>query len=266
MSNSESKYDRIGLGYNNTRKADDYLTSRLLHHLNPEKSKSYLDIGCGTGNYTIALHKKGFRLVGLDPSDRMLKVAKTQCNAIEWKKGTAEDTGFPDEYFDGVTASLTLHHWEDFKRGFKELFRVMKSGARLVIFTSTPEQMKGYWLNHYFPKMMARSIAQMPGLDLVQNALNEAGLETVGTEKYFIKSDLMDKFLYYGKEDPELYFDEEIRKGISSFAALGNRDEVEQGLTKLRKDIDSGEIEKVIESYKNNHGDYLYVIARKPSE
>lgn len=60
-----------------------------------------------------------------------------------------------------------------------------------------------------------------------------------------------------------MYFDDSIRHGISSFSSLANGDEVENGLTKLRQDIDSGKINEIVKSYENNLGDYLYIIAEK---
>lgn len=69
--------------------------------------------------------------------------------------------------------------------------------------------------------------------------------------------------MYCGQQNPDLYFDENIRHGISSFSALANLDEVKKGLAQLRRDIDSGEINSVIKSYENNIGDYLYIIAKK---
>ena len=79
------KYDNIGTNYNLTRKADKYLTERLLHHLKPTKSGKYLDIGCGTGNYTNELQKNGFQFIGIDPSKQMLEKAKLKNNEIIWK-------------------------------------------------------------------------------------------------------------------------------------------------------------------------------------
>ncbi len=35
-----------------------------------------LDLGCGTGNYTAELHRRGFYVVGLDASERMLEMAR----------------------------------------------------------------------------------------------------------------------------------------------------------------------------------------------
>ena len=45
----------IGVGYDSTRSADPYILSRLLHHLSPTADASYLDVGCGTGNFPIAM-------------------------------------------------------------------------------------------------------------------------------------------------------------------------------------------------------------------
>ncbi len=261
----EVKYDKIGTDYNLTRMADNYLVEQFLYHLDPTKSGKYLDIGCGTGNYTNALQKNGFRCIGIDPSKKMLEKAKLRNKEIEWKVGSAENTGLPQDFVDGIIASLTIHHWTNLKSGFIELNKVLKPNGRIVIFTSTPKQMKGYWLNHYFPKMLSDSMIQMPTMESVETAMKDGGIELLGTDKYFIKPDLRDQFLYCGKQNPELYFDKQIRYGISSFSSLANQTEVEQGLLELRKDIDDQRINEVIKSYENDFGDYLYIIGKKPA-
>ena len=81
-----------------------------------------------------------------------------------WKLGSAAQTGLPDESQAGILATLTLHHWPDLEAGFVEVARILKPTGSMVIFTSTSEQMLGYWLNYYFPEMLADSISQMPSL------------------------------------------------------------------------------------------------------
>lgn len=260
----EVKYNKIGTDYNLTRKPDQYLTEQLIHHLKPTAIGIYLDIGCGTGNYTDKLQKNGFQFIGIDPSEKMLEQAKFRNAEVDWKIGSSESTALPNNYVDGIIASLTIHHWTDLKNGLTELYRVLKPNGRIVIFTSTPKQMKGYWLNFYFPKMLSDSITQMPTLESVETAMKESGIELLGIEKYFVKPDLQDKFLYSGKHDPELYFDEQIRNGISSFSSLANLTEIKQGLLKLKTDIDSGKIGDIIKFYENDFGDYLYIIGKKP--
>ncbi|RMG29691.1 MAG: class I SAM-dependent methyltransferase [Bacteroidetes bacterium] len=259
------KYDQIGIGYDLTRKADPFLTAQLIKHLSPTKAGRYLDIGCGTGNYTSEFQKRGFQFMGIDPSAQMLNQARRNNAHIDWRIGSAEAIELPDHAVDGVVGSLTIHHWKDLNRGFSELCRVLKPNGKIVIFTSTPKQMKGYWLNHYFPKMMRDSIIQMPGLNKVKAAMKEGGIEFLTTEKYLVTPDLQDQFLYCGKQNPELYFNEQIRHGISSFSSLANREEVEQGLAELRKDMDSGSVHEIIKSYENDEGDYLFIIGKKPA-
>ena len=262
----KEKYDKIGIDYNATRKADPFLVGRLMHHLNPKKGQHFLDIGCGTGNYTIALHKKGIRFTGIDPSSEMLKIAQTKNKTINWKKGKVEHIPFLENTFDGAIATLTTHHWTDLETGFQELFRVLKPGGNLVIFTSTPKQMKGYWLNHFFPKMVEDSILQMPDFELVESGLQKAKFHISAIEKYFVKPDLQDLFLYAGKHNPILYLNDQVRQGISSFSSLAHHNEVESGLMQLKKAIDSKTINGIIESYQNTEGDYLFISATKPIE
>lgn len=259
----EAKYDKIGINYNQTRKADKYLAERLLYHLSPKVKGIYLDIGCGTGNYTNEFQKKGVQFIGIDPSVEMLNQAEKRNEIIDWRIGTAEATSLPSKSIDGIIGSLTIHHWVNLKDAFSELHRVLKIGGRIVIFTATPEQMNGYWLNHYFPKMLANSIIQMPSYKNIESAMSNNGFEIIKTENYSIKSDLQDKFLYSGKHHPKLYLDETIRQGISSFSALANQQEVETGLKQLQKDIENQKIKDLIKSYEHSLGDYLFIIGRK---
>jgi hypothetical protein len=140
---------------------------------------------------------------------------------------------------------------------------VLKQGGKLVIFTAAPEQMKGYWLNHYFPKMLQDSILQMPSMDTIKEAAADAGFKIMRTEKYFIQDDLKDLFLYAGKNRPGFYLDEQVRKGISSFSALANADEVKQGLLALKNDIETGKFDEINAKFENEMGDYLFITAQK---
>jgi ubiquinone/menaquinone biosynthesis C-methylase UbiE len=263
MKDNKVLYDTIGSGYNTTRQADPYITERLFQLLSLQTTGTYLDIGCGTGNYTVALANKGFTFYGVEPSQKMLNMARSRSPRVNWLLGQSEDIKVKDEFFDGAIATLTVHHWTDIKKAFTEIYRVLKKGGKIVFFTATPEQMKSYWLNHYFPKMLNDSIVQMPSFDTIKDAATNAGFGIIWTEKYFIRDDLKDLFLYAGKNKPELYLDAEIRKGISSFAALANADEVEEGLSKLKSDIEAGRFEDIGAKFKNDTGDYLFIIAQK---
>ncbi len=204
-------------------------------------------------------------MIGIDPSAKMIEAAKQKSNAIDWRIGSAEKIYLNDESIDGAIAVLTIHHWSDLTKGFKELNRILKDDGRIIIFTSSAEQMKSYWLTHYFPKMMKDSIKQMPSIETVKNIIAETGFQITQIEKYFVKDDLEDLFLYSGKQNPELYLKPEVRNGISSFSSLANIDEIKNGIGKLKEDITSGKIKEVINSFENNLGDYLFIAAEKVS-
>lgn len=255
-------YDCIGQGYDGTRRADPHLLDRLRHWLGASLAGPVLDVGCGTGNYTCALAASGVAMTGVDPSERMLAEARGKSTQVAWRAGTAEALPFADAAFAGAMATLTVHHWRDLDRGLGELARVLQPGGRLVLFTSTPQQMRGYWLCHYFPRMLERSWQVMLTLERLQAGLVAAGFHGVQTEPYAVQPELRDLFLYSGKHAPERYLDPAFRRGISSFAALAEPDEVEAGLRRLAQDLRDRQWAAVAARFAQAAaGDYLFVAA-----
>ena len=61
-------YDRIGDGYDATRRADPTIVEALGRLLALPPGGRCLDLGTGTGNYAVALHHAGLEVVGVDPS------------------------------------------------------------------------------------------------------------------------------------------------------------------------------------------------------
>ena len=244
--------------------ASSHATSLTQVGLGPlEKGAHVLEVGSGTGNYTVELARKGLVLIGVEPSRSMLVIAKSKSNDITWLEGMAESIPLENELVDGVILMLTIHHWDDLLAGFKEVMRVLKPGGRVVLFTSLPEQTASYWLKHYFPVMTRDSAEFMPTEDSILNAIESAGLRLNKKEKYEVRPDLKDLFFYSGKHRPTLYLDPEIRKGISSFSLVAHKDEVDRGLQALSGDIESGAIEAIIESHNHDLGDYIFFIAEK---
>ncbi|WP_020375314.1 ubiquinone/menaquinone biosynthesis methyltransferase [Sulfobacillus thermosulfidooxidans] len=100
-----------------------------------------LDVGCGTGTTTRLIAKKlgpGGHVIGLDPSEGMLTVAKSTTRSqdsasIEWILGSAENLPFEDNTFDRVTAQFSLRNMVDWLRGLQEMMRVLKCGGELTI-------------------------------------------------------------------------------------------------------------------------------------
>lgn len=256
----EPIYNTIGKTYDTTRKADPHIAQKIIQFLCPQQSKHYLDIGCGSGNYTGALNKFGFMIDGIDISPEMLQKAKTKYSHIKWYEGDARKLPFSSNSYDGATCVLATHHIKDIGVAFKEVFRILSHG-RFIIFTATPEQCHQYWLREYFPKMIADACKIMVGFDLLHEALSQAGFKNIHSEPYFVTNDLQDWFLHAGKYRPEMYLDPVVRAGISSFHVSSYGNEVELGLVRLQQDIETGKIQEIIRRYENSLGDYLFVVA-----
>ncbi|RYL94883.1 demethylmenaquinone methyltransferase [Sporolactobacillus sp. THM7-4] len=106
-----------------------------------------LDVCCGTGDWTLALAKdvgpEG-KVVGLDFSDNMLKVAKAKLDDslldnVTLVNGDAMKIPYGDCEFDRVTIGFGLRNVPDYLTVLKEMFRVLKPGGRIVCLeTSQP--------------------------------------------------------------------------------------------------------------------------------
>ena len=230
--------------------------------LSPVKNASYLDVGCGSGNYTEAIFKQGFKISGIDISEEMLRKAKIKNSDVNWICGDARKMPFASKSFDGAICVLATHHIKDIKAAFYEVFRVLKKG-NFVIFTTFPEQMKAYWLHHYFPTMMQRAEKIMTSSEIISQTLSSVGFTNIRIDKFFVTNEVEDWFLQAGKYRPEIYLDAQVRAGISTFALENNRDDIEVGCQKLQKDINSGEINKIIASYQCDVGDYAFLVCSK---
>jgi len=258
-------YDTIGTTYTATRRADPTIASRIARSLSLREcgDAPYLDVGCGTGNYTCALAAIGGRWHGVDVSRTMLDKAAAKSSRIEWRMASALALPFADATFDGAVCTLAIHHFPEIRAPFREVHRVMSSGC-FVLFTSFPEQMRGYWLCRYFPRMMERAMSVMPTRDAVESELRGAGFADVEIVPFEVTNDLQDLFLQSGKHRPEAYFDATYRANISSFAAMSDPDETANGLRQLRAELDDGSFADVAQHYASSSGDYAYVIATKP--
>lgn len=257
----EILYDHIGKSYDTTRKADLEITRRLKGHLQVSEG-TILDVACGTGNYTIALKNLGLHMTGVDVSNEMIKKAQKKTIEVAWDLADANTLPYTNNTFKGATCILAIHHFDNLLKPFQEVYRVIDKG-RFVIFTSSPEQMERYWLKEYFPKAIKDSAKQMPSVSTVTDTLRQAGFAITGLETFLIQPDLQDFFLYSGKYEPEMYLDASVRSGISTFANLASKEEVEEGCNKLRQDLHSGSIRNILDQYSSDLGDYVFVVAEK---
>ncbi|MGA9351313.1 MAG: methyltransferase domain-containing protein [Anaerolineae bacterium] len=98
-----------------------------------------LDIGCGTGNYALALAEVGFDVVGIDFALGMLKKASTKAARLPQASVTFEqadfnrDLRFPAKSFDHVICIHALQCVASPPRFLREIRRVLKPDGLFLV-------------------------------------------------------------------------------------------------------------------------------------
>lgn len=105
----------------------------------PKKGMAVLDIGCGTGNFSIKLAEAGCKVVGIDISEKMLSVAKEKAKEkgldIEFYNMNIYELNFKNEYFDAVFSMAAFEFIKEPKKALDEIFRVVKKAGEILIGT-----------------------------------------------------------------------------------------------------------------------------------
>lgn len=99
-----------------------------------------LDIATGTGDLAIALaqlHPQ--KIIAADYATEMLHIAhkkiknKNLSHLIELQQQDGENLTFPDNTFDAITISFGIRNYENYRKGLREMWRVLKPNGHLLI-------------------------------------------------------------------------------------------------------------------------------------
>jgi SAM-dependent methyltransferase len=216
-----SRYNTIGVNYSELRKPDPRIAALIRSALG--SARTVLNVGAGAGSY----EPDDRQVTAVEPSIEMIRQRPAPAEAIV--QGCAEDLPFEDRSFDASMAVLTVHHWADQARGFREMRRVTR--GPIVILTYDPS-FRGFWLADYVPELVALDEARMPGITEYARWLGPVSISPV-----LIPHDCVDGFLSAYWPRPAAYLDPRVRAAISSFWTIGD---VSDALSRLDEDLKSG--------------------------
>ncbi|MEW9122292.1 MAG: DVU_1556 family methyltransferase [Thermotaleaceae bacterium] len=130
------------------------LTEKAVEFCKFSLEDAVLDLGCGRGATVGYLFEKyHIKAVGIDPSKKLLDIAKTQYPFGEFIQGSGECMPFEDGCFEGVFAECTLSLIDHIRSVMKEVYRVLKKGGWFVVTDvyarnpSSIQEMKGFPFN-----------------------------------------------------------------------------------------------------------------------
>jgi SAM-dependent methyltransferase len=106
----------------------------FITYLEPRDGMRVLEVGSGLGLLAceVASSANGVMVTGVEKSPQQLAAARQQDN-VTYLEGDAHNLDFPDESFDLVYARYLLEHVGDPERVLREMRRVAKPGARVVV-------------------------------------------------------------------------------------------------------------------------------------
>jgi ubiquinone/menaquinone biosynthesis C-methylase UbiE len=114
-----------------------------LHLLGDVKDKRTLEIGCGGGQNTVALAKRGAIATGVDLSDAQIEFARGLAarESVEatFLQSNAEDlSALPDAHFDLALSAFAFQFVEHMDRCFAQVARVLRPGGLFVFSVNHP--------------------------------------------------------------------------------------------------------------------------------
>lgn len=202
--NISGKYDllnkvlSLGTDRNWRKKALSMLIS-----FHPEK---LLDVATGTGDMAFMAERLigSKSITGIDLSSGMLEIARKRLEAkgkelkssIEFQKGDAEHLPFETNTFDAATVAFGVRNFADLQSGLKEMNRVLKKGAPIIVLEFTKprifpfRQLFDIYFRHILPligswtsgdrrayKYLYESVQAFPDFDAFNQELIRAGFE-----------------------------------------------------------------------------------------
>jgi SAM-dependent methyltransferase len=264
-----TNYDENATRYDQFRRPNPTILENM-KTLFSGASKPILSMGCGTGRAEQALSRQ-FTVVGLDRSSGMLQQARSRIPLLS--QGDMSALPFEGGTFSGVFFMQSLHHIganleitnQEREQArihvLKEALRTLESGP-IIIIQRDPKQNSAVWFWKYFPQALETKLKIQPRVDTVLAWLKGLMLTDIQVMP-------IDDPMAYRFYDPTSPLDPAFRQSFSDFSYV-RKEEIEQGINRLRRAIQDGsvltEIQACKERFMEIGGTVFMISAQKHSK
>lgn len=223
-------YDHVSKIYDKVRMGDQLVVSNIVKMIEVHTELCILDIGCGTGNNSILINDvtEG-KVYGIDQSKGMLEKAKEKSSRINWTIGNAVTLeNFQEKMFDVAFMVDVIHHIDDIDTMFKNIYKVLKKGGRIFVFTDSHDHIENNRLvSKYFPETIEKELQRYQSTDEITSSLRKNKFSNV---RY-------DDICYPEQEDAgEKLVELAKNKGYSMFHLISG-EAIDKGIEKLSNDL-----------------------------
>jgi ubiquinone/menaquinone biosynthesis C-methylase UbiE len=232
-------YNSFARTYSETRSCVPWALEILADEFaNLNLSGEIIEVGCGTGNYSIALSETlpGIKFRGFDLSEEMLKIAKSRTNSVEFTHGNADSRfPYPDSSADAIFLVDVIHHIVNYGNFFAECRRILKANGTLIILTDTDDDFKRRSGIKFFPETLKVEKDRYPSIKELNRHADNERINFIGSKAAQGTMEIDDDFI------------SKIERKFSSALRLIPEKAFQKGLERVKKARQNGE--KWVSSY-----------------
>jgi arsenite methyltransferase len=172
------------------------LTQKAVNFCSLNEQDSVLDLGCGRGATIEYLFKKhSIKSVGIDPSKKLLEVARKKNPFAKFIFATGASLPIKDKNFGCVFAECTLSLMDNVEETINEVYRVLKTDGWFVVtdvYAKNPEAVDE--LRNFSINSCVRGLHHLPSLE---DKLRKAGFKVMLVEDWSqLLKELMVKIIF----------------------------------------------------------------------
>lgn len=132
----------------NIPQISEYLYTKIKHIIQKENAKKILDIGCGNASLFMYLSDLNIQMVGIEPSDSGIIIARKISNATFYQMGVYDDPAIiAENSFDIVVSTEVIEHLFYPRELLRFAKAKLKPGGKLVLTTPYHGYMKNLLLS-----------------------------------------------------------------------------------------------------------------------